>query len=231
MTSGPDEWVGVLVEPAQQGPAADVTAPAAPVPRRRRLLGALGPWAELVVVIAVAFALAIGLQAFLFKPYLIPSGSMETTLVSGDRVIVVRFWYRFNEVARGDIVVFHPPGKGDEKIDRAPGPANDLTYIKRVIGLPGEWIGGAQQKVWICRSVPHDERHPGSGCRALNEPYVSSLQESFPFRQVAADHYFMMGDNRDNSEDSRFIGQIPAGWMLGRAFVRYWPITRVGWVG
>jgi signal peptidase I len=219
----------VLIE--QPAPPVTGQVPAPPSSGRRRLFAAFGPWVELAFVVVVALGLALGLQAYLVKPYRIPSESMEKTLLVGDRVLVVRFWYRFNEVARGDIVVFHPPGSGDTMVENGRKPANDLTYIKRVLGLPGEWIGGAHGHVWICRAAPRNPRSPGPGCTSLREPYVSSQQEDFPFQQVRVDHYFMMGDNRDISDDSRVIGQIPSGWVLGRAFVRYWPIDRVGWLG
>ena len=82
----------------------------------------LGPWVELVVVVALAFAAAYLVQWFVVKPYRIPSESMENTLMVGDRVLVARFWYRFSDPERGQIIVFHPPGRGDEVIDKATTP-------------------------------------------------------------------------------------------------------------
>jgi len=200
--------------------------------RRRgvfRSLGpVVGPWVELVVVVALAFAAAYLVQWFIVKPYRIPSESMENTLMVGDRVLVARFWYRFSDPQRGQIIVFHPPGRGDEVVDKATTPATDLNFIKRVVGLPGEWVGGYRRQVWICPARPADGRTPTPQCTALKEPYTSSVQRRFAFQQVPQGRYFVMGDNRDNSDDSRVIGTIPRSWILGRAFVTYWPLTRIG---
>ena len=239
MTSGADERTGL---PAAEGvDLADVpgrlivveppeyVAPPQPPPGRLPWSSTVSPWIELVVVVVCALGAALIFQAVLVKPYRIPSESMETTLMPGDRVLVARFWYRFYDVRRGDIVVFHPPGRGAEMLPYSHTVASDVTFIKRVIGLPGEWIGGYQTKVWICTARPPDLHRPGPACKALAEPYVTSKQDPFRFREVQTDHYFMMGDNRDNSDDSRVIGQIPASSVLGRAFTRYWPLQRVGW--
>ena len=230
--------VGRLVIPPLEEPPPAVFAPPVPAPAPpppatlwRRIHGTLGPWVELVVVVALAFGAAYVVQWLIVKPYKIPSESMEDTLLVGDRVLVARFWYRFTDPARGDVVVFHPPGHGDEVVDRSRSVATDLNFIKRVVGLPGDWIGGYQGKVWVCRDRPPRRRVPGPGCASLTEPYVSSPQENFSFRQVPRGRYFMMGDNRDNSDDSRSIGTIPRTSILGRAFVTYWPLTRVGWLG
>jgi signal peptidase I len=189
---------------------------------------ALGPWVELVAVVGMAFAAAYLVQWFVVKPYRIPSESMESTLMVGDRVLVSRFWYRFSDPERGQVIVFHPPGHRDEVIDKASTPATDLNFIKRVVGLPGEWVGGYRRHVWICPTEPAGRQRPSASCRALKEPYTSSVQRRFTFQQVPAGRYFVMGDNRDNSDDSRVIGTIPRAWILGRAFVTYWPLTRIG---
>ena len=180
------------------------------------------------MVVGLAFAAAYVVQWFVVKPYRIPSESMENTLLIGDRVLVSRFWYRFSDPERGQVIVFHPPGRGDEVIDKASTPANDLNFIKRVVGLPGEWVGGYKRQIWICPSEPPGRQRPSPSCRALDEPYTSSVQRRFTFQQVPAGRYFVMGDNRDNSDDSRVIGTIPRAWILGRAFVTYWPLTRIG---
>jgi signal peptidase I len=209
-----------------------IQAPAPPVERERGVFGwmgpAVGPWVELVVVVGLAFAAAYLVQWFVVKPYRIPSESMESTLLVGDRVLVARFWYRFSDPQRGQVIVFHPPGEGSEVIDHSSTPANDLNFIKRVVGLPGEWVGGYKRQVWICPTEPPGRQRPAANCRALKESYTSSVQRRFTFQLVPAGRYFVMGDNRDNSDDSRVIGTIPRSWILGRAFVTYWPLTRIG---
>ncbi len=222
MSTGVDDPADV----APSAPAAPLSEPEAS--RAFSWLGpALGPWVELIVVVALAFTAAYVVQWLVVKPYRIPSESMEDTLLVGDRVLVARFYYRFRDVERGHVIVFHPPGQGDEVIDNAPAPAYDLNFIKRVVGLPGEWVGGFGGRVWICPTEPPGRRRPSAACDPLDESYVSSSQRRFRFQVVPPGEYFVMGDNRDNSDDSRVIGTIPRGWVLGRAFMTYWPITRV----
>jgi signal peptidase I len=192
----------------------------------------LGPWVELVVVVALAFGAAYCIQWLIVKPYRIPSQSMEHTLDIGDRVLVARFWYRFNDVGRGDIVVFHPPL--DER-RRATTP-DPQTFIKRAIGLPGDWVGTTGGQVYICSSKPQSPATPLAtpGCRILDEPYTQGVTRSCSDRQnfgplyVPAGHYLLLGDNREDSQDGRCFGLIPKSWILGRAFARIWPLQRVG---
>jgi signal peptidase I len=158
-------------------------------------------------------------QRWVVKPYRIPSPSMERTLHIGDRVLAVRFLYHFENPHRGDIIVFHPNGIGDTALygDHVA----SVTYIKRLIGLPGEWVQASNGKVQICTGPA------GQGCRTLNEPYVSSTQVKFSPIHVPAGHYFMMGDNRQFSDDSRDWGSITKKQIIGRAFMIYWPPTRI----
>ncbi|HEY1478582.1 MAG TPA: signal peptidase I [Gaiellales bacterium] len=177
------------------------------------------PVVDLVLTLIVAVGIAYGVQRFIVKPYRIPSGSMETTLHVGDRVLAVRFLYRFEDPHRGDIVVFHPNGTGNQAL-----PGNHVatvTFIKRLIGMPGDWIRGVNGHVQICTGPA------GQGCKTLNEPYVSSTQQNFEAIHVPAGHYFMMGDNRDFSDDSRDWGPIAKSQIIGRAFMIYWPPTRI----
>ena len=128
----------------------------------------VGPWVELVVVVGLAFAAAYLVQWFVVKPYRIPSESMENTLLVGDRVLVSRFWFRFSDPERGQVIVFHPPGHGDEVIDKASTPANDLNFIKRVVGLPGEWVGGYKRsRSGSARPSRRDGGGRRPSCRAL----------------------------------------------------------------
>jgi signal peptidase I len=224
--------------PPPAEPGDGPTDPPSP-PRRRRIDEHLKPWLELGLVVVLAFAAAWTIQAYVVKPFRIPSESMERTLDVGDRVLVLRFWYQVRDVQRGDVIVFHPPIVPDNAQVGGPediAPNSDTldgetSFIKRVVGLPGEWVGGRGGKVWICSSEPARQDTPRTGCRALDEPYMQPPQRRFRFRQVPPGRYFVMGDNRDNSEDSRIIGTIPARAIIGRAVVRYWPPQRIGRLG
>jgi signal peptidase I len=177
------------------------------------------PIVDLLLTLVVAVAIAYGVQRWVVKPYRIPSSSMERTLHIGDRVLAVRFLYRFENPHRGDIIVFHPNGIGDTALfgDHVA----SVTYIKRLIGLPGDWVQASNGHVQICTGPA------GQGCRTLNEPYISSTQVKFSPIHVPAGHYFMMGDNREFSDDSRDWGSITKSQIIGRAFMIYWPPTRI----
>lgn len=172
---------------------------------------------EYVVLAVVAVAVALLIQAFLVKPYRIPSASMEDTLLIGDRVLVDRISWRFSQPERGDIVVFHPPVGGS-------------VLIKRIIGLPNDEISLRGGFVYI-------------NGRRLDEPYVRRVdggqEPSAPFSnglpwslqepyKAPAGSYFVMGDNRTDSGDSREFGPIKREQFVGRAFARYWPPGRIG---
>ncbi len=138
------------------------------------------------------------------KSFKIPSSSMEPTLQIGDRICAKPV----DPIRRADIVVFKPPGN----------PSTD--YVKRVIGLPGETVRIAGRNVFI-------------DGRKLNEPYAAytgtatQRSEYGPFK-IPEESYFMMGDNRDNSFDSRFFGPVERNRMFGRAYKRFWPPNRAG---
>jgi len=177
------------------------------------------PFVDLLITLVAAVAIAYGVQRWVVKPYRIPSPSMERTLHIGDRVLAVRFLYHFENPHRGDIIVFHPNGIGDTALygDHVA----TVTYIKRLIGLPGDWVQASNGHVQICTGPA------GQGCKTLNEPYVSSTQVKFSPIHVPAGHYFMMGDNRGASSDSRVFGPIKRSTIIGRAFVTMWPLNRL----
>jgi signal peptidase I len=181
--------------------------------------------------VAVALGLALGIQAVLVKPFRIPSESMVPTLEIGQRVLVDRVSYRFGDPDRGDIVVFKPPAgadsgacgvqhSSDQPCPRETSERSDTTFIKRVVGLPGDRLKVIEGRVFI-----DGERQ--------NEPFARLDPEcvtcNLP-REIALpkDHYFMMGDNRGASEDSRAWGPVPKKWIIGQAFATYWPPRRIG---
>jgi len=193
--------------------------------------------AELPVLIAIAFVLALLLKTFLVQAFYIPSASMEPTLLIGDRVLVNKVVYRLREPRRGEIVVFskddgqavQPQGNVVERLLRSlssglgVSPSGEKDYIKRIIGLPGETIEMRDGVVYVDgREVPEAPTDEG-GYLAARDP------NDFGPVEVPDGEYFMMGDNRQNSSDSRFpqLGTIPRDAVIGRAFVTIWPVARL----
>jgi signal peptidase I len=172
-------------------------------------------------------------QAWIVKPYQIPSESMEPTLDVGQRVLVNRFLYHFKDPQIGDVVVFHPPSGADvgqecgvqpkagEPCSQPTEGQSDQNFIKRIVAGPGDTL-----------SVK--EGHPVvNGVEQKDEPFINPCGSGgscdFPRTiTIPPDHYFMMGDNRGASDDSRFWGPVPRDWIIGEAFATYWPPNRVG---
>ncbi|HSS04552.1 MAG TPA: signal peptidase I [Solirubrobacterales bacterium] len=188
---------------------------------------------ELVVIVALALGLALAIQAWLVKPYQIPSESMEPTLDVGQRVLVNRFLFHFTDPKPGDIVVFHPPAGADNGTEcgvphspeqacpRPTAAESSQNFIKRIVAGPGDTL-----------SVR--DGHPVvNGVEKTDEPYSvpcgdgSACNLPKPIT-IPPDSYFMMGDNRGASDDSRFWGPVPRKWIIGKAFATYWPPDRVG---
>jgi len=185
--------------------------------------------AELILIAAIALGLAEGVQAAALKPFRIPSASMEPTLTIGQRVLVNRVVYRLHPPARGNIIVFHPPTSLECGVPISPGEAcpqgnghEDSTYfIKRVVGLPGE------------RLSIRDGHPVINGVELVNEPYIlpcvgeqgCNLPKTIV---IPKGDVFVMGDNRGDSDDSRFWGPVPETWIIGQAFFSYWPLDRIG---
>lgn len=202
----------------------------------------LRSFGELVVIVATALFFALAIQAYAVKPYVIPSPSMVPTLEIGQRVLVDRFSHRIGgDPKLNDITVFMPPrgaendggqcgiaGEGPS-YDGGPPSRRSCTrptsgtgsqpYIKRVVGMPGD------------RIAVRDGRVIRNGRRA-SEPFVAAcgggpacdLDEIV----VAGGHYFLMGDNRGNSDDSRYWGPVPRSQIIGRAVATFWPPGRIG---
>jgi signal peptidase I len=198
-----------------------------------------GSLVELVVIVLVALGLALGIQQFLVKPFRIPSESMEPTLAVGQRVLVDRVSPRFGEPERGDIVVFKPPAGADDgavrecAVTRPDGQAcaraldqrSDTNFIKRVVGVPGDTLKIVRGRVFIRgddgRFVQQKEDfiEPSEDCDTCN------LEQPIT---VPRGQFFMMGDNRGNSTDSRVWGPVKEEWIIGGAFFTYWPPKRIG---
>jgi len=219
-------------------------AGAAPSTKKKdkRSKSTTGAVVELLVIVAVALGLALGIQAWIIKPYKIPSGSMEPTLAIGQRVLVDRIGMDFSEPHVGEIAVFHPP-EGAEQEECGPTPHviklggapcsepvpkedTGTNFIKRVVAGPGDEIYVKEGHVY----------RKAAGKRTFvreHDPYIRecgvSPECNFPDPiKIPAGHWFMMGDNRGESDDSRFWGPVPTGWIIGQAIATYWPPDRIG---
>jgi signal peptidase I len=205
-----------------EAPEQETPSPEEP-PKKKRSF-----WRELPVLIVVAFVIALVVKSFLLQAFFIPSGSMEPTLGVGDRVLVEKVTYRFGEPHRGDVVVFEreqvvgleeeEDGSFLEDIADAfrglfgfpTGSSQD--FIKRVIAVEGDRIEGRNGRVFV-------------NGEPIDEPYLPKGVETSPFPavEVGEDEIFVMGDNRQNSDDSRSFGPIPENSVVGHAFVLVWP--------
>jgi signal peptidase I len=174
---------------------------------------------QLVLTLLLALLLAYGLQRYVVGVFRVPSNSMSRTLLPGDRLLAARFWYAIERPKRGEIVVLHPNGQGD-RVYYADG-ASRRVFVKRIIGLPGEWVKARHGRISICTGPG------GSGCVPLAEPYVRGTTQTFGPIAVPPGRYFVMGDNRAESEDSRIWGPVPRGQLIGRAFGLVWPPLRI----
>ena len=156
---------------------------------------------EWIQAILIAIVVSVVIRLFLFETTLVYGQSMESTLRDKDRVIINKLVYHLYTPSRGDIVVFKNPTNNKE------------NYVKRVIGVAGDTIEIADHKVYINGQL-------------LNEPYLDEETESdFPKLVVPEDTIFVMGDNRNHSQDSRYIGPIPVENIIGKAQLRIWPIS------
>ena len=154
-----------------------------------------------------AAILSLVIITFIVQAFYIPSGSMEPTLMVNDRILVAKFLYRFEPVARGDVIVFRYPLN----------PQRD--FVKRVIGLPGDRARLNEGVVYI-----NDTRIAETGYT------IKPDFGNYGPVTVPASQYFVLGDNRNNSEDSRFFGYVPRANIIGRAVFIYWPPQRIGFV-
>jgi len=186
---------------------ATTEAPPGPAPEEARTSPARDV-VEWVVVLGGALLIAFLVQRFLFQPFFIPSGSMEPTLEIHDRVLVNKLSYRLHDVHRGDIVVF-------ERSADQPGAIRDL--IKRVVAVGGDTIESRGDTLFV-------------NDKPVDEPYrkTSSLGGAVTRMTIAPDQVFVMGDNRTNSGDSRVFGPIGEDRIVGRAFVKFWPLWDLG---
>lgn len=167
-------------------------------------------WAKAFLI---AIVLVIVIRMFVFKPFIVDGPSMQPNFHTGERLIVSEWIYHLRAPHRGEVVVFHAPDGRD--------------YIKRVIALPGETVSGKDGKVYVDGTV-------------LDEPYIQEAADRYkqefggdyttPFEEtvVPKGSVYVMGDNRVDSKDSRMIGTITYGKIVGRADIKFWPLKQIG---
>jgi signal peptidase I len=216
--------------------SADGAAKADKGKRRKRSF-----WRDLVVIVVAALALTILLKAFVVQVFSIPSGSMENTLLPGDRILVSKIVYDFRPITRGDVVVFSGAGSWDPpnpppdgwlaalrddvtSLVGIAGPGTD--YVKRVIGIPGDHV--------VCCNTQGQVTVNGVPLSESSYVYPGDAPSELRFNiTVPAGRLWVMGDNRGDSDDSRYRttspgqGTIPESAVVGRAFLTIWPVSRV----
>ena len=199
-----------------------------PRPKKQRH-AALTFLRELPGLILMAFALALIIKSLLLQAFWIPTGSMEPTLIPGDRVIVAKVPYYFHDPERGDVIVFEEPDPAKEPDRGVVGafthwlgqglgfsPPDNPDYIKRVIGEPGDVVSARGGDVYV------------NGVK-ISEPYLTQRTARFPETTVPEGELFVMGDNRSNSLDSRFgLGFVPIDRVVGKAVWIIWPVDNMG---
>lgn len=209
----------------EKGPAAlkmpDEAMSAAPARKRSRALDVI---VEIVTTIVLAVVLYVVIQTFVVQTYRVEMNSMETTLLPNQHLLIDKLTPRFNTYSRGDIVVFHPPisQRGDIATTCATGKYDDTDtpFIKRVIGVGGDTVQVKSGSVFI------------NGIK-LDEPYTNPDGNTQPLTDVTAwtvpdGCLFVMGDHRVKSQDSREFGMVKSSEVIGRAWLRFWPINTLG---
>ncbi len=186
----------------------EAPTPAAPAWRPPRAL------IEWLVILVVAVTASLVLRAYVVQTFSIPSGSMEPTLMPGDRILVSKLSVRFGTIHRGDIVVFRAP---PAEHGRCSGETADL--VKRVIGLPGDHLTSRGNTIYV-NGAPLKETWT----------HTEPLGPAIGNVTVPPNSYFMMGDNHADSCDSRTWGFVPRSDLIGKAFFRIWPPSRIGFL-
>lgn len=196
----------IINQPEQQG---GVPTEPSPEPTRQRHSFKREIW-ETIRFIIIALLIVLPIRLFIAQPFIVSGASMDPTFENGQYLIVDELSYRVNEPARGDVVIFKYPKNPKQ------------YFIKRVIGLPGETVTTNTEGQIVVKNATQGTE------LVLEEPYIPTPIKSSPFnRTLGADEYFMMGDNRTGSFDSRMWGPVKRDLIIGRALVRLFPFTTI----
>lgn len=166
-----------------------------------------GGW-EFIKILVISLAIVFPIRAYVAQPFIVEGDSMEPNFSDGEYLIIDEISYRFKEPKRGDVIVFHPPT------------GQRVFFIKRIIGLPGEEV-----------MIENGEIIVSSGAEKviLNEEYLPEGLKTTPDSsfKLGESEYFVLGDNRSRSSDSRFWGTLRKNKITGRAFLRLWPLSKL----
>lgn len=168
-----------------------------------------GFW-EFIKVVVISLAIVLPIRAYVAQPFIVEGDSMEPNFSDGQYLIIDELSYNFKKPERGDVIVFRPPMQPS------------IFFIKRIIGLPGEDIKIESGKIIISGK--------DSGRVILTEEYLSKGLDTVPDSETKLkdSEYFVMGDNRNRSSDSRTWGPLPGDEITGKVFLRLWPISKLG---
>jgi signal peptidase I len=167
---------------------------------------------DFVETIVIALAIFVVVYRFLFQPHQVKGNSMFDNFHNGEYLLTDKISYQFKEPLHGDVVVFKAPGN------------EDYDYIKRIVGLPGDRVMVKDGRVYLNGQLLDESGYLDSRIRTRSGAYA---REGLTLT-VPQGAYFVLGDNRDNSSDSRDWGAVPHENMVGRAWVRYWPLNKLG---
>lgn len=163
---------------------------------------------ELVRFAIIAVAIVIPIRVFIAQPFIVSGSSMVPTFKNGEYLIVDEISYRLSDPTRDDVVIFRYP-KDPKKF-----------FIKRIIGLPNETVDIKGNEITIT-----NKEHPEGF--SLSQPFVKNMASNVTHFELGKDEYFVMGDNRSASSDSRYWGAVPRNLMIGRAFLRLFPLNQI----
>lgn len=158
---------------------------------------------QIAKIVLISLAIIVPIRYFIIQPFFVRGASMQPAFESGDYLVVNEIGYRISDPKRGDVVIFRPPTNGRQ------------FYIKRIVGLPGETVKIEDGKVW----VGEDELTE----KSLEEEYISGFTPGSVHAKLGKDEYFLLGDNRNASLDSRSFGPVDRRAIVGKAWIRAWP--------
>ncbi len=161
---------------------------------------------DIAKIVIISLAIIVPIRYFIIQPFFVRGASMSPSFESGDYLIINEIGYRIYEPQRGDVIVFQPPKANKRQF-----------YIKRIIALPGETVKVENGKVWVGENE--------ESLKELNEEYIEVTTPGDMVVALSEDEFFVLGDNRKASSDSRFWGALPRRNIIGRAWVRAWPIS------